>query len=84
MTGKGSVGSAGFAKSDKVSCDDAKVGSQLTCTDAFRGTFAAIHSFGAPGGTQSAQQYVYNSDGTQLGAIFFTGTCIPILEGESC
>lgn len=84
IAGKGGVGSAAFSKSDKVGCDDAKVGSQLTCTNAFRNVIGSPTGFGAPGGTQSQEKFVYNADGLQLGAIALVGTCIPIGDEAQC
>ncbi|KAJ5768693.1 hypothetical protein N7533_001276 [Penicillium manginii] len=82
--GYASAGSAAFAKSDDFSCDDAKFAGQLTCTNAFRAAFASMSGFCAYGGTRSSQQYVHNADGTQLGAIVLTESCIPALQGASC
>lgn len=84
ITGKASAGSAAFAKSDDVSYDDAKVAGQLTCTNTFRAAFASMSGFGACRGTRSSQVYVHNANGTQLGAIVFTGSCIPVLQGPRC
>jgi hypothetical protein len=84
ITGNGSAGSAAFTKSDEVSCDDAEVVDQLTCTDASGRSWFNYWVWSFRGYSVPRKVNVYNADGLQLGAIVITGSCTPIGIKAQC